>query len=84
MKANKAFSLIVLAIRLEKPKKVLVIGAGAAGMTAARQLKFLGFDVKVIEARPRCGGRVMTFKKGNAAADLGAQIVMGISAHLRV
>lgn len=30
---------------------MLVIGAGPAGLGAARQLKFFGFDVKILEAR---------------------------------
>ena len=39
---------------------VVVIGAGIAGCTAARQLQELGFSVKVLEARSRVGGRIHT------------------------
>ena len=39
---------------------VVVVGAGAAGMAAARTLIEAGFDVTVIEADTRIGGRVHT------------------------
>lgn len=41
-------------------RQVLVIGAGLAGLSAARVLEQLGFSVQVIEARTRVGGRVYT------------------------
>ncbi|KAI1711721.1 flavin containing amine oxidoreductase domain-containing protein [Ditylenchus destructor] len=66
-------------MKCEAQRKVVVIGAGTAGLAAARQLKFFGFEVKVLEARPRFGGRVMTYHHGKNSADLGAQIVMGIT-----
>ncbi len=40
--------------------RIVVIGAGIAGCTAARQLQALGFSVKVLEARSRVGGRIHT------------------------
>lgn len=47
---------------------------------AALQLKFFGYNVTVLEGRPRIGGRVMTFRFRNtgADADLGAMVVMGV------
>lgn len=48
-----------------------MIGAGVSGLAAAQQLKRFGFDVTVIEARNRVGGRVVTFRKGHFVADLG-------------
>jgi len=45
-----------------KGKRVVVVGAGFAGLAAAHELLALGYDVTVVEARPRVGGRVLTFR----------------------
>jgi len=58
--------------------KVIVIGAGIAGLTAAQQLKSFGMEVVVLEARDRVGGRIATFRKGHYVADLGAMVVTGL------
>jgi monoamine oxidase len=50
---------------------VLVIGAGAAGIAAARVLHDAGVDTLLIEARDRIGGRARTIHHGDAALDLG-------------
>lgn len=44
--------------------KVIVIGAGIAGLAAAQQLQQFGLEVIVLEARDRVGGRIATFRKG--------------------
>ena len=41
-------------------KRVLILGTGAAGLTAARRLHDAGYTITVLEARPRIGGRVWT------------------------
>jgi monoamine oxidase len=48
--------------RAASPKKVVVIGAGLAGLTAAYELEQAGHDVTVLEARSRPGGRVHTIR----------------------
>ncbi|XP_022892601.1 protein FLOWERING LOCUS D-like isoform X1 [Olea europaea var. sylvestris] len=64
-----------------KPSKrsVIVIGAGLAGLAAARQLMTFGFKVTVLEGRKRAGGRVYSKKlEGKnmmAAADLGGSVL---------
>ena len=43
-------------------KRVIVIGAGLAGLCAAYELEALGHDVTVLEAQDRPGGRVHTLR----------------------
>jgi monoamine oxidase len=57
---------------------VLVIGAGAAGLAAARALNDDGHRVTVLEARDRVGGRVHTaFDLASHPVELGAEFVHG-------
>ncbi|XP_028824034.1 lysine-specific histone demethylase 1B isoform X3 [Denticeps clupeoides] len=58
-------------------KKVLVIGAGAAGLAAARQLHNFGVQVVVLEAQNRIGGRVWDNTSLGVTVGQGAQIVNG-------
>lgn len=45
------------------PGRVIVLGAGLAGLAAAMELRGAGFEVVVLEARDRPGGRVHTLRK---------------------
>ncbi len=47
-------------------QKIIVIGAGLAGLCAAYELVQAGQDVTVLEARTRPGGRVFTLRQGFA------------------
>ncbi|KAK9164396.1 hypothetical protein Syun_005298 [Stephania yunnanensis] len=65
----------------ETQKRVIVIGAGPAGLTAARHLQHHGFSVTVLEARDRLGGRVCTDRHSlSVPVDLGASIITGVEA----
>src|SRR5919106_5099942 len=44
------------------PKRVLIIGAGLAGLVAGYELKRQGHDVVVLEAQNRVGGRIYTLR----------------------
>ncbi len=58
---------------------VLVLGAGAAGLAAARDLSQAGLRVTVVEARPRIGGRILTLHdpRSPVPLELGAEFVHG-------
>jgi len=60
-------------------QNVLIIGAGAAGLAAARDLATAGVPVTILEARERIGGRVYTYHDSTAAVpiELGAEFVHG-------
>jgi monoamine oxidase len=65
---------------LTKPgsSSVVVIGAGLAGLTAARRLAAAGVAVTVVEARDHVGGRTHTVRDGLAAGqhcDFGGELV---------
>ena len=51
--------------------RVVVIGAGLAGLTVAYELGQRGYHVQVLEARPRPGGRVHTIRRGTVSEEDG-------------
>ena len=51
-------------------RRVIVIGAGGAGLSAARALTNLGLEVIVLEGQNRMGGRVLTENLGGVPIDL--------------
>ena len=63
---------------------VLIVGAGAAGLAAARDLSVAGQTVIVLEARDRIGGRIFTYKDPSEPIpiELGAEFVHGKSPEL--
>ena len=62
-----------------QPEQIVVIGAGAAGLMAARELGRTGKRVTILEARDRCGGRVHSLPAAEFGypAEGGAEFVHG-------
>ena len=61
----------------ENKKHVLVIGAGFGGLSCADELAYAGYQVTVVEARDRVGGRVETRNDlvDNKAVEAGGELV---------
>jgi len=56
---------------------VVIVGAGASGLYAAYQLDLLGFDVLILEATSRHGGRVFSDMLGDVGIEHGAEELYG-------
>ena len=67
-----------------KSQTIIVIGAGAAGLAAARDLSLAGREVIVLEARDRIGGRVFTHTdpRQSVPIEYGAEFIHGKSPEL--
>ena len=51
--------------------RVVILGAGLAGMTVVYELGKVGYDCRVLEARARSGGRVFTVRRGTVSEEDG-------------
>lgn len=58
--------------------RVVVVGAGVAGLSAAAALRRAGIEVVVVEARDRIGGRIHTAEVAGVPVDLGAAWIHGV------
>ena len=56
--------------------RVVVVGAGVAGLTAARDLVGAGHDVLVLESAPRVGGKLRREEVAGVAVDVGAEAML--------
>lgn len=52
-------------------RKVVILGAGISGLVSAYELRRAGWDVTVLEARERIGGRVWTLRGGDRIVQTG-------------
>ena len=83
-KAKAAVAKAKAEIEAAKPKPtkpVIIVGAGPAGLAAARMLTSHGHACVVLEARDRVGGRVHTDSSSlSVPVDMGASIITGCAA----
>jgi monoamine oxidase len=54
-------------------KRVLILGAGVAGLCAAYELQKIGYDCQILEARTRVGGRAHTIRRGTTEIEIDGQ-----------
>ena len=57
------FPILTTMAAVGQPKRVVVVGAGIAGLTAAYELVKQGHEVQLLEARMRTGGRVYSIRE---------------------
>jgi monoamine oxidase len=62
-----------------RPQRIVVVGAGAAGLMAARELARAGQHVTILEARDRFGGRILPLPVSDFGypAEAGAEFIHG-------
>ncbi len=76
MKWMFSLLLIVSPLLEAEPPKIVVVGAGLAGLTTAYRLHQQGHKVELYEARDRPGGRVHTVYFGDSYEELGGKNLM--------
>ncbi len=65
-------------------KKIIVVGGGIAGLTAAYTLQKDGFDVEILERNDTAGGRMRSERHGDFVVDRGAQFIASSYRNMRV
>ncbi len=54
-------------------RRIIIIGAGLGGMTAAYELMQRGYEVQILEAQERAGGRNWSVRQGTEVAEIGGE-----------
>src|SRR4051794_28668181 len=62
--------------RLRGVGRVVVVGAGVAGLVAAHDLRAAGHDVLVLESSGRVGGKLLLAEVGGVTVDVGAEAML--------
>jgi monoamine oxidase len=63
LSTNQMISIIRNGLpKTQIPKKIIIVGAGMAGLVSASLLKQAGHDVTILEASERMGGRIYTLR----------------------
>ncbi|WP_284191997.1 flavin monoamine oxidase family protein [Vibrio zhanjiangensis] len=65
-------------------KQAIVVGAGLSGLTTAYELERKGYQVTVLEAKNRVGGRMGTIDMGSQHAETGGELLDDKSIHTEV
>jgi len=52
-------------------RRVLILGAGIAGMATAYEMRRAGYEVKILEFQNRTGGRCLTLRGGDRHTEMG-------------
>jgi monoamine oxidase len=62
----------ILPVRLGHGTRIVILGAGIAGLVMAYRMERAGFSVTLVEARHRTGGRNWTLRRGDKVEMIGA------------
>ena len=71
--------LVSCSTQVDQPPRIVVVGAGISGLVAAYELLQAGYEVTVLEARDRVGGRVLSIRSPFASGhyvDAGAARIL--------
>ena len=63
------------------PVRVVILGAGIAGLVCAYELERAGYDCTIVEASPRIGGRNFTVRRGTVIDEMGNRQVCEFDDH---
>lgn len=75
-RTNEEFDISHLGDTKKCPrKKIIIVGAGFSGLYSGYLLQELGFDVTILEARDRIGGRVHTVQHGDRLVEYGGEYI---------